>query len=154
MRLAAHPTSDLRTRVSGWLSRPRVQHTVLALIVVNALLMGLETAPPVMARFGGWILALDQLILAVFVVEILLRIFAHRGAFFKDAWSLFDFTVVAIALIPASGPFAVLRALRVLRVLRVLTIVPSMRRVVGDLLSSLPGLCSIAMVLLLVFYVF
>jgi voltage-gated sodium channel len=67
---------------------------------------------------------------------------------------LFDFAVVAIALVPASGPFAVLRALRVLRVLRMLTIVPSMRRVVGALLSAIPGLSSIALVLLLVFYVF
>jgi voltage-gated sodium channel len=67
---------------------------------------------------------------------------------------VFDFAVVAIALVPATGPLAVLRALRVLRVLRMLTIVPSMRRVVGALLSAVPGLSSIALVLLLVFYVF
>jgi voltage-gated sodium channel len=80
--------------------------------------------------------------------------YVHRLAFWRDPWSLFDFAVVAIALVPASGPFAVLRALRVLRVLRMLTIVPSMRRVVGALLSAIPGLSSIAVVLLLVFYVF
>ena len=155
MRLAAHDTpSELRTRLSQWLARPNVQHAVLALIVLNAVLMGLETSSGVMSRAGHWILALDQIVLAIFVVEIALRIYAHRSAFFKDTWSLFDFAVVAIALIPASGPFAVLRALRVLRVLRVLTIVPSMRRVVGALLAALPGLGSIAMVLLLVFYVF
>ncbi|PKL96921.1 MAG: ion transporter, partial [Gammaproteobacteria bacterium HGW-Gammaproteobacteria-9] len=62
-------------------------------------------------------------------------------------------TVVAIALVPASGPFSVLRALRVLRVMRMVTMVPSMRRVVGALLSAIPGLGSIAMVLALVFYV-
>jgi voltage-gated sodium channel len=67
---------------------------------------------------------------------------------------VFDFLVVAIALVPASGPFAVLRALRVLRVLRILTIVPSMRRVVGGLLAAIPGLGSIAAVLGLIFYVF
>ena len=155
MRLAAiENPSDLRARVGGWLARPRVQQAVLILIVINAVLMGLETSASVMAQAGDWLLAVDKVILAVFVVEILLRIYAHRGAFFKDPWSVFDFTVVAIALIPASGPLAVLRALRVLRVLRVLTIVPSMRRVVGALLSALPGLGSIAMVLLLVFYVF
>ncbi|MDM7949834.1 ion transporter [Hydrogenophaga sp.] len=155
MRLAAHETPpDPRARLSAWLANPRVQQFVLALIIVNAALMGLETSAGVMAQAGHWILALDRVILGVFVVEILLRIYAHRSAFFRDPWSVFDFTVVAIALIPASGPLAVLRALRVLRVLRVLTIVPSMRRVVGALLSALPGLGSIAMVLLLVFYVF
>jgi voltage-gated sodium channel len=130
------------------------QHGILLLIVVNAVLMGLETSTSVMAQAGGFILALDRAILAVFVLELSLRIYVHRLAFFRDPWSLFDFAVVAVALVPASGPFAVLRALRVLRVLRVLTIVPSMRRVVGALLSAVPGLSSIAMVLLLVFYVF
>ena len=90
----------------------------------------------------------------MFVLEIGLRLIAWRTAFFRDPWSVFDFAVIAIALIPASGPLAVLRSLRVLRVLRVLTIVPSMRRVVGGLLAALPGLGSIAMVLLLVYYVF
>ena len=107
-----------------------------------------------MALAGPQILALDKALLTIFVVELALRLYVHRLAFFRDPWSLFDFVVVAIALIPASGPFAVLRALRVLRVLRVLTIVPSMRRVVGALLSAIPGLASIAMVLLLIYYVF
>jgi voltage-gated sodium channel len=107
-----------------------------------------------MQAWGPTLVALDKAILAVFVVEIVLRVVAHRGAFFRDPWSVFDMTVVAIALVPASGPFAVLRALRVLRVLRILTIVPSMRRVVGGLLAAIPGLSSIAAVLGLLFYVF
>ncbi|MDP2285216.1 MAG: ion transporter, partial [Pseudohongiella sp.] len=82
-----------------------------------------------------------------------LRLFAHRSAFFKDAWSVFDFIVVSIALLPASGPFTVLRALRVLRVLRVLSFVPSMRKIVGALVKSLNGMLSIAMVLALLYYV-
>ncbi len=131
-----------------------VRHTVLALIIFNAVVLGLETSDTLMARYGVWLRLLDQVMLAVFVLEIGLRIIAWRGAFFRDPWSVFDLVVVAIALIPASGPFAVLRALRVLRVLRVLTIVPSMRRVVGGLLAAVPGLSSIAMVLLLVYYVF
>jgi voltage-gated sodium channel len=143
--------SGLRKTVHDVLSRNAVQHGILALIVINAVLLGLETAPSVMAQWGPILLALDQAILSVFVVELALRLYVNRLAFFKDPWSVFDFAVVAIALVPASGPFAVLRALRVLRVLRVLTLVPSMRRVVGALLSAIPGLSSIALVLLLVF---
>lgn len=131
-----------------------VRHTILALIILNAVVLGLETSDEVMASYGYWLALLDQALLSVFVLEIGLRLVAWRGAFFRDPWSVFDFVVVAIALVPASGPFAVLRALRVLRVLRILTLVPSMRRVVGGLLAAVPGLSSIAMVLLLVFYVF
>ncbi len=145
---------DSRTRLRGFIENNRVQHTILALILINAVILGLETAPGIMATWGPTLILLDKAILTVFVIEIALRLYVHRLAFFRDPWSLFDFTVVAIALIPASGQFAVLRALRVLRVLRILTIVPSMRRVVGALLAAIPGLGSIAMVLLIIYYVF
>lgn len=148
------PLRPLRQHLSAWLNTPLFQRTILSLIVINAVILGLETSPSVMQAAGPWILLLDKGILLVFVLEIGLRLYVHRLAFWRDPWSLFDFAVVAIALVPASGPFAVLRALRVLRVLRMLTIVPSMRRVVGALLSAIPGLSSIALVLLLVFYVF
>lgn len=143
-----------RHRLQSWLTSAKVQHTVLALIVLNAVILGLETSATVMATWGPLLRLADKALLAVFVVELTLRLWAWRGAFFRDPWSVFDFCVVAIALVPASGPFAVLRALRVLRVLRILTIVPSMRRVVGGLLAAVPGLSSIAAVLGLLFYVF
>lgn len=154
MPTASSPPDRARTRLQAWLGRSLVQNTILALILVNALVLGLETSATAMQAWGPALRTLDQAILAVFVVEIALRIVAWRGAFFRDPWSLFDLSVVAIALVPASGPFAVLRALRVLRVLRILTIVPSMRRVVGGLLAAIPGLSSIAAVLGLLFYVF
>lgn len=151
--LIAVSSAGLRGKVLVWLALPWVQRTLLSLILINAAILGLETSAMVMAVAGGPLILLDKLILAVFVVEIALRIYAHRLAFFKDGWSLFDFIVVGIALLPASGPFAVLRALRVLRVLRVLTFVPSMRKIVGALIQSLNGMLSIAMVLALVYYV-
>ena len=157
MNTAATPNISSRSwrqAAQAWLDTPIFQRTILALIVINAVILGLETSTSVMQAAGRWILLIDQIILAVFVAELSLRLFVHRLAFWRDPWSVFDFSVVAIALVPATGPLAVLRALRVLRVLRMLTIVPSMRRVVGALLSAIPGLSSIALVLLLVFYVF
>jgi voltage-gated sodium channel len=150
----AAPPPRARDQVSAWISHPRFQATIIGLILVNAAILGLETWPAAMAAAGDLLRALDAFILGVFVIEIALRIYAHRAAFWRDPWSVFDFTVVAIALVPASGPFAVLRALRVLRVLRLLTVVPSMRRVVGALLAAIPGLGSIGLVLAIIFYVF
>ena len=146
--------SGLQGALKRYLEKPRTQQIIMALIVINAIILGLETVPEAMAAYGPLLLGIDQAILGVFVVEILARIYVYRLQFFRDPWSLFDFSVVAIALVPASGPLAVLRALRILRVLRLLTLVPSMRRVVGALLGSIPGLSSIALVLLLIYYVF
>ena len=146
--------TPLRSRLRELLERPATQHTIVALILVNAALLGLETWPAAMLAAGGLIGTLDRVLLAVFVVEITARLVVHRAAFWRDPWSVFDFVVVAIALVPAAGPLAVLRALRVLRVLRLLTMVPSMRRVVGALLAAVPGLGSIALVLMILYYVF
>lgn len=148
------PQTGLRTAVRDWVECPWIQNCIMVLIMINAIVLGLETVPSVMQSYGVALLAMDSVILGVFVIEILLRLFAHRFAFFRDPWSLFDFIVVGIALVPASGPLAVLRALRILRVLRLLTLVPSMRRVVGALMSSIPGMGSIGLVLLLIYYVF
>lgn len=146
--------TGLQARVISLVEQNWFGHFILTLILINAVQLGMETSASLMAQYGTLLMNLDKVLLSVFVVELLLRIYAYRGKFLKDPWSVFDFTVIVIALIPASGPLAVLRSLRVLRVLRVLTIVPSMKRVVSALLGSLPGLASIATVLLLIYYVF
>ncbi|HLM54192.1 MAG TPA: ion transporter [Pseudoxanthomonas sp.] len=145
--------SSLRQRLDVFIRQPRFQQLVLLLIVINAITLGMETSEGIMRSFGGLIHFVDKVILSVFVAEVLVRLYVHRGSFFRDPWSIFDFVVVGIALVPAAGQFSVLRALRVLRVLRVLTIVPSMRQVVGALLGAVPGLLSIAAVLFLIYYV-
>jgi voltage-gated sodium channel len=142
------------SRLRSFIEKPRVQGSIITLIVFNAALLGLKTSPAVMALAGGPIVALDRLILAVFVLEISIRLYVYRRAFWRDPWSLFDFAVVSIALLPAAGPFTVLRALRVLRVLRMLSMVPSMRRVIAALLAAIPGLGSITLLLMIIYYVF
>ncbi len=146
--------SGAREHLRTFIEHRRVQGTIIALILINAALLGLETWPAAMTAAGGLIRALDAAILSVFVVEIVLRLYVHRQSFWRDPWSVFDFSVVTIALLPATGQLSVLRALRVLRVMRLLTMVPSMRRVVGALLGAIPGLVSIALVLLVIYYVF
>jgi len=157
MEIAMNPVTQqtsMRDKVKIWVEHASFNRVILTLILLNAVLLGMETSTSLMAQYGATLLLLDKIFLGIFVIELLLRLFVYRLAFFKDPWSVFDFVVVAIALIPASGPLAVLRSLRVLRVLRVLSMVPSMRRVVSALLGSLPGLSSIALVLILIYYVF
>jgi len=144
----------MKQRLQGFIENTLVQRLIITLILINAIILGLETSTDIMNQIGPLLVAIDTVILAVFVGEIAIRLYIYGTDFWKDPWSLFDFSVVAIALMPATRPLAVLRALRVLRVLRLLTMVPSMRRVVGALLAAIPGLGSIALVLLIVYYVF
>ena len=132
-----------RERVRVLIEDGRFEWAITALIVANAVTLGLETSPAVVARLGGWLLVVDRTVLAVFVVELLSRLFVYRRRFFQDPWRVFDFAIVGIAVMPASGAFSVLRALRVLRVLRLVSLVPSMRGVVSALLTAVPGMASI-----------
>jgi voltage-gated sodium channel len=135
------------------LADPRTERVVMAVILINAATLGLETDARISARFGDWLVLLDRAALTVFCLEIAAKLYVRGLRFFRDPWNVFDFAVVAIALMPATGPLTVLRALRILRVLRLITVVPSLKRVVGALLGALPGMGSIVLLLVLIFYV-
>ena len=143
-----------RAWLRGWVESAPFRYTVLAIIFINAIILGLETSPSVMASMGDTLHLVDKIILGIFVIELVLRMYAHGPKFFLDPWGVFDFLIVAIALVPTSEEFSVLRALRILRALRLVSGVPRMRRVVEALLQAVPGIGSVAALLLLVFYVF
>ncbi len=107
-----------------------------------------------MASFGNVLLRIDKIILAIFVLEITLKLYAYGFSFFKGGWNVFDFSIVAIALLPASGALAVLRSLRIFRSLRLIKNIPRLQFVVEFLLLSLPSIGWIFVLLTLVFYVF
>lgn len=142
-----------RERLRRLVDGDRFQRFIVAVIVLNAVTLGLETSERVVATYGGLLHALDRLALAIFVVELVLRLVAYGPRFFRDPWSVFDFLIIGIALIPVTGAFSVLRALRILRVLRLVALVPSMRGVVTALLTAVPGMASIAALLGLLLYV-
>lgn len=143
----------LRDRVRALVERPNVQNVIVGVILFNALTLGLETSPAVMARAGGLVTLLDQLCLAVFVVELAAKLFAYRLRFFTNGWNLFDFVIIGISLVPGAGGFKVLRALRILRVLRVISVAPRLRRVVEGFVTALPGMGSVFLLMAVIFYI-
>ena len=144
---------SMRVRIGMFTESSKAQLAITGLILINAIILGLETSPSITQNYGDLLSFLDTIILAVFIVEIAAKM-AYRGlGFFKNGWNVFDFLVVSIALIPATGPFAVVRALRILRVLRLLSMVPQMRTVVQAFIMAIPGMLSIVALILLIFYV-
>lgn len=141
-------------RLSAFVDSPKLERFIILLIVLNAITLGLETSQVIMAEYGGLLHVLDTIFLWIFVAELATRMAVKRGAFFRDPWNIFDFIVVGIALLPATGSLSVLRALRVLRLLRLVTAIPSLKRVVGGLISAVPGMGSIMLLMALIYYVF
>jgi len=145
--------ADLRTRVGAFIASSGIQRLIFLVIAINAVVLGLETAPSVMAQYGPLLTAIDAACLAFFVVELVAKLFARGPRFFRDGWNVFDFLVVAISLAPESGGLSVLRALRVIRVLRLVSAVPQMRKVIEGLIEALPGMGTVFLLMSLIFYV-
>jgi voltage-gated sodium channel len=143
-----------REKIKQFIESKSVQNFIIGLIVFNSITIGFETSDKLMSSVGDTLLLIDKLILTIFVIEILLKLYAYGFNFFKSGWNVFDFSIVAIALLPASGVLAVLRSLRIFRSLRLIKNVPRLRFIVESLFHSLPSLVWIFVLLALVFYVF
>jgi voltage-gated sodium channel len=142
-----------REKLDAWLESAPVRNAIIAVILFNAVVLGLETSQRAMAAWGPVLIALDRACLAIFVVEIGLKLYARSLRFFRSGWNVFDFLIVAVALVPQAQGFAVLRAMRILRVLRVVSVAPRLRRVVEGFVRALPGMGSVFLLMAIVFYI-
>ena len=132
----------------------KAQNFILAVIIINALTLGLETSPWFVSKTGPLLNILDKAALTIFVIEIILKLMALRTKFVHDAWNIFDFIIVAISFVPAADGFTVLRSLRVLRVLRLVSSLPKLRLLVNSMLLSLPSIGWVALLMFVMFYIF
>ena len=134
------------------------EHFIIALILLNGVVLGLETSPSLVAQYGEYLLLANHLILGVFVVEALLKIIAVAPRFklyFGDGWNLFDFSVVVLSLVPATGEFAMIaRLARLLRVARLISTIPELRLIVSTLVRSIPSMGHVLLLMSIIFYIY
>ncbi len=139
-------------------SDPRFERTIVLLIIVNAIVLGMETYPSLESRFGGVMLWVNHIVLVVFVLEAAMKItvVAPRvGRYFGDGWNVFDFSVVVLSLIPMTGQYAmVARLARLLRVMRLMSTLPELRLIVSTLVRSIPGFANVLLLLFIIFYIY
>jgi voltage-gated sodium channel len=146
--------ATFRERVGAWIEAPRQQSIIIAVILINAVTLGLETVPEVHHTAGGFLHTLDQIILAVFVAEIVLKLIGNGGRFFTNGWNNFDFLIVSIALVPAASALSILRMLRIFRLLRLVHKIPRLRNIVEAMLRAIPSIGWVSLMLMLIFYIF
>ena len=131
---------------------------IIALIIINGVILGLETSTVLMEGYAHWFKLISDIILLAFVIEAIMKITAVAPRFklyFGDAWNAFDFTVVLLSLIPSTGEFAMIaRLARLLRVMRLISTIPSLRLIVETLVRSLPGMMHVIMLMGVIFYVY
>jgi len=153
--LAAAPhDGSVRARLRAFLEQDRVVNAIMAVIIFNAITLGISTSDWAQDNFGGLLRVIDKTVLTIFVIELLLKLYAYGLSFFRNSWNIFDLGVVSVGLLPATAGLSALRGLRVIRALRLLSVIPQMRAVVQALLDALPGMGAVIVMISIVFYVF
>jgi voltage-gated sodium channel len=132
------------------------RRVVITLILLNAIIVGLDTYPQIHAAYGKIFHLMDRIILYLFSLELVLRFLGSKppGAFFRSGWNLFDLIIVGVSYLPSSEFFTVARLFRILRALRTVSVSPDLQKVVTALLRSLPALGHILILLALLMYVY
>lgn len=144
----------VRARLRAFFEKDSVRNAIMGVIVFNAITLGLATSQSISNSIGGFLYFVDTVVIAIFVAELSLKIFAYGPRFFRSGWNIFDLVIVGISLVPDTRSLTALRALRVLRVLRLLSPIPQIRAVVQSLIDALPGMGAIIVMLAIVYYVF
>ncbi len=133
-------------------------HSITAVIVMNAVIIGLDTSVELRANFGHLFEWANQFFLAVFILEALIKMIAHAPQmhrYFYDGWNVFDFLIIVVSLIPSGGQLAMLaRLARLLRVLRLISTLPELRLVVATLVRSIPSMANVLALMWIIFYVY
>jgi voltage-gated sodium channel len=136
----------------------RFETFTFGVILLNAIVLGLETYDAVDDEYGGLLGVLNEVFLAYFTVEIAIRLLAHGrkpSGYFRSGWNVFDFVVIASAYVPGVRENATaLRLIRLLRVFRLVSVLPELRVLVIGLVRSLAPLASVGFLFLILFYVY
>lgn len=131
---------------------------IITVIVISGVVVGLETSENIIAKHGNWLEYVNYLIVAIFIVEALLKMTAlapRSWNYFRNGWNVFDFFIIVAALIPFAHEFAlVARMMRLLRVLRLISAIPELRLIIDTLIRSIPSLGNILGLLFMVFYIY
>ena len=138
---------------SGWFN-----HTITAVIILNAVVIGLDTSETLRATYGNYFEWANIVFLSIFIVEAMIKLAAHAPKmhrYFYDGWNVFDFTIIVVSLLPATGQLAMLaRLARLLRVLRLISTLPELRIIVATLVRSIPSMGNVLMLMSIIFYVY
>lgn len=151
-------TSNRVTSTASLIAQhPLFFRIVITLILLNGVIIGLETYPVIYEPYKAWFYAADRVLLWLFTIEIIIRFVAARptSQYFKDGWNIFDFLIVACGHLFTGASFiTVLRVFRILRVLRAISIIPSLKKMVNALLLTIPALGSIMLLMGIIAYIF
>ncbi|KAI2501662.1 hypothetical protein MHU86_12786 [Fragilaria crotonensis] len=138
-----------------------VQVSMVVLIIINAAVMGVATFdfvtddPATEELFEN----IDKGFLIIYTVELGMQFIYFGWQLVRDPWLLFDLVVVVASWgldmkSDVGGQFQIIRAFRIFRAFRLITRIKVLRDLVAAIGEVIPRMTAIAMLLVLIFYIF
>lgn len=138
--------------------------TIMFLIILNGLLIGVQTYD----NTPDFIQVVQLCILFVFFLEIIIRWKGRNSTeeYFADRWNLFDIFILVIGVIPevadivlesdseSKNILSTLRILRVIQLTRSIRAIGELQLLIGVLVKSIRSLSYIAVLFLLIMYIY
>lgn len=143
-----------RRKVKKLVEGKNFDFLIMSLICMDAVILGLMTSDYMNRFFEGGLFVLDRLFMAIFIIEMFMKIFAFRKKFFKSGWNVFDFTIIAISSVPFASYFIILRTFRLFRLLRYINKFSRLKQVINTFISLLPNFMAMLLVFGVFIYVF
>jgi voltage-gated sodium channel len=148
----------MKNRAHQIVCAPWFEYGIIAFILINGVILGLETSPALVEDYGALMHWGNHVILGIFILEALIKMIAvapQIDRYFRDGWNIFDFSVIVFSLIPATGEFAMIaRLARLLRVVRLISTIPELRLIVSTLVRSIPSMIHVMTLMGVIFYVY
>lgn len=133
------------------------QNFILLIIIINCVIMGLETSNALMSHIGVLLNIADHICLGIFVLEITLKLIVYKRSFWHNRWDIFDFFIILISIIsvlPAFSSFRIFRILRIVRNLKLIINTKPFQAIVAAIYKSLPGISWTTGLLIIIFYIY
>ena len=143
-----------RRRVKKLVEGKNFDFLIMSLICMDAVILGLMTSDAMNRFFEGGLFILDRLFMAIFIIEMIMKIFAFGKKFFKSGWNVFDFAVIAISSVPFASWFIIFRTFRLFRLLRYVNKFTRLKQMINTFLALLPNFMAMLLVMAVFFYVF
>ena len=145
---------DEQRRLSKLVSGFSFDMFIMCIILADAAVLGLMTSELMSIYFNKGLFLLDRLFMAIFIVEMFLKIYALKKKFFTSGWNIFDLIVVIVSSIPEASSFIVLRTFRLFRLLKYVHRFSKMNNLVEVIITLLPTFLSFLSIFLIFSYVF
>lgn len=146
--------NDKQRRLTKLVNGKSFDMFIMFIILIDAIVQGMMTSPTFSFYYDNLLYLLDRTFMGIFIIEMFLKIFALKRAFFQSRWNIFDLIVIGISSLPFMGMFIVLRTFRLLRLIKYGDRLPEISRIISIFLKLIPTFLAFLGIFAIFFYIF